>query len=522
MASISDLLHREIGGHGARALLEAAHFEPGSSVADLAAAPDSAIAAWADPATLRHALRARDAARQLVRGALLPPQHGTRGPLRAHSEEAALGLVAKPDAQNFSPSEELARGGLRSAFQIAGSLDYVFEESSRISSFNRAVGHDEARVLFTFEERCLASGAAWLIPRVSLDEARKDAPPAWNHGPRDRCDLIRSQLRDVARAPASSRARRTHSHLAKEAAVRLMLQSIVGSWRSTRAGLRAYGSFMQAAFPLFPHFPVSELAFQTWATQFSNPDTLGQYVTHVRMGSRLLGVPTRGIDDTASAILRGARKFRQVRSLPRVDGDTLDRVVDLAVADHDAISARLYIIAYSFMLRVQSELWPLQLDGRQGLAPDSTDWHSQVSFTDDSATITLRRRKNSLTISTITRPCICRLKRTKRCGVCALRAQCNRHRRKAHSPRQPLFQDCPGARSTFLLQTRCWEAGLRCSSWHSFRRGGATDILRSGGTVAFLMHSGGWRSSAFLRYLLRTDVETRCALELAAAEPDSD
>ena len=82
--------------------------------------------------------------------------------------------------------------------------------------------------------------------------------------------------------------------------------------------------------------------------------------------------------------------------------------------------ARVYTILFTFMLRAADELWPLQLDGRG--CPES---HSRVSFTADSATIHLEHRKNAPHGDSVSRKCVCALRRL--CGTCALKALARAH-----------------------------------------------------------------------------------------------
>jgi hypothetical protein len=72
------------------------------------------------------------------------------------------------------------------------------------------------------------------------------------------------------------------------------------------------------------------------------------------------------------------------------------------------------------------------------------------------------------------------------------------------------------------IQEACTKLGLPRPTWHSFRRGAAQDALRAGCTLAQVLQKGGWRSSSFLVYLTRKDVDDRAALELALADSDSD
>jgi hypothetical protein len=47
-------------------------------------------------------------------------------------------------------------------------------------------------------------------------------------------------------------------------------------------------------------------------------------------------------------------------------------------------------------------------------------------------------------------------------------------------------------------------------------------MLSSGGTVSQIIRAGGWKSSAFLAYLNRKDVDDRAALELIQADSDGE
>ena len=50
----------------------------------------------------------------------------------------------------------------------------------------------------------------------------------------------------------------------------------------------------------------------------------------------------------------------------------------------------------------------------------------------------------------------------------------------------------------------------------------ARDMLDGGSTLSQILVAGGWKSSAFLRYLIKHDVDAREAAEFALAESDSD
>ena len=86
---------------------------------------------------------------------------------------------------------------------------------------------------------------------------------------------------------------------------------------------------------------------------------------------------------------------------------------------------------------------------------------------------------------------------------------------------EPLFHDLQGhaARSAF---TRVAKACGLLPHWHAFRRGMASDMLAAGCKLHEVLAGGGWRSSAFLRYLHTQDLEDRLALEQAFIASDDE
>ena len=211
-----------------------------------------------------------------------------------------------------------------------------------------------------------------------------------------------------------------------------------------------------------------------------------------------------GLGRTFSLGLAPFPTHKDIRALGRV-----------ALREGYRTDARVYVILFDFMLRAADELWPLQRDGYR-----SPDAHSRVLLHRAGATIDLRHRKNCPHGDSVSRRCVCSVSRL--CGACALRALVEDSKRERRPPHHPLL----GARWAKSAQDRltefCLMAGLPRLTWHSFRRGGASHLLRSGSTVAQVLTAGGWRSAAVLRYLKSQDVDARAAFEVALEESDSD
>ena len=75
----------------------------------------------------------------------------------------------------------------------------------------------------------------------------------------------------------------------------------------------------------------------------------------------------------------------------------------------------------------------------------------------------------------------------------------------------------PEARLRSAFRKYCSDLQLR-AGWHAFRRGAASDMLRSGSSVGDILIAGSWRSGAFLRYLRRSELDTRAALDASHAD----
>ena len=380
---------------------------------------------------------------------------------------------------------------------------------------------------FSFSERRVASGHEELIPCVSLDETLRENVSRDPIPPLKRIKLTEASSRSHAPIVdgADPRARRHAQNLRMEASIRIQTASISRSWRGVQSGIASYARFMDGTLPQVRHFPVTLVSLRLWALHFDNGDTLRTYVSHLRFAHRVMNLPPIEAEDIAASIIRGARRDTVCRVKPRVSGPHLDATIRQSIREGDILAARAYAVAYSFLFRCQSQLFGIQIDGRGS----GTRHQSHLVVREGSAgglpavAVHLTSRKNSPKGAVVSRPCFCRRNlRSIRCGHCSLKAIVASHIRNGGSKRDPILSALMTSGASRRLRQRGAILGIERCSWHAFRRGAASDIMRSGGTVGFLMNQGGWRSGAFLRYFLAPDVEDRRALEVIAAGLDSD
>lgn len=441
----------------------------------------------------------------------------------------ALRLTSPTFAGSFVPNpvgmlgiEGLAAGRTDyTAERLAAVLESIFNERSWVTSMNNTAAPGEVPY-YTFVERCNASGVSHLVPAISIDRTAPGAAGrAWDEAPRKRIAILRRELQDGPVGDPPISAIRHQRLLSIEAGMLLQLQSIRASYNNTVSGLRAWGDFCNAVYPLSPHFPACDSSIMAFACIFRNPGTFSQYHHHIRKGEDLLRIVSVVSSRVVGALKRGLNAPHVARPMPRLHRADVRRLVAVAVDEEDYAAARLYVACYSFLFRVANECLPLQANGRAGISDSDTRWHSQVEVAGGVATVTLRSRKNSRSGAVLIRRCGCRSRPSLLCGACAMGAQVVAAVASGRGPSDPIFGSGPGV-SLAALQRRCLALGLPRCGWHAFRRGGAEDMVLDGQPLGFVLHAGGWRSAAFLRYITRENLATQAAYDALASMSDSD
>jgi hypothetical protein len=270
--------------------------------------------------------------------------------------------------------------------------------------------------------------------------------------------------------------------------------------------------FMSRNFPTVPHFPVQPLHLCAFAHTFRKASTLDKYIMHLRTMSRLLGFPTV-LPESIPPILRGMKKWHTPDRSSSLSSSQVLRLVKALLGKKMVPLARIIVIARHYMLRVEAELFPLQLDGRTE-TPGDFSWHSHVSLASKKATIFFRKRKADPNGAAISRDCVCGSQSPFLCGVCALRAQCRDHQESRLSPSVPIFFDFPPSRCLKELRDTAAPLGIHPVTWHGFRRGMTNDLVRGGTPVSRVARMGGWRSRVFVQYCKPGTIEAREHLDL--------
>ena len=410
-------------------------------------------------------------------------------------------------------------------------LHEVFNESRYIAKLNTTIpGSKPKDLVYTFTQRCRASKADHLLNLYNLDKSlASTSAPSWNRPPRENIDLARSHRRHRHNPEIGPihPAQRSHAYLAIENGIRRELSSIKKSWPSYGSAWRAWASFCDATFPTSPHFPADAMAIRAFAAHFRNPDTLKQYLGHLRYLHFLLSYDPSAFKAAEIRLVRGSL-VGHIRLLKgRITAIQTKAIVkQLLIDDHTSL-ARFVVIGRQWLMRIMNELYPLQIDGRSHLPQSSLEWHSMIQLSRDeqSVHITLRSRKNEAKGCTIARKCICQSQGALLCGVCSIKAMITEHQESGHAPSKSIFHAIDMKRAREIIRDTARKLNipeLQSFNWHFIRRGMATDMLRYGSSMAQILVAGGWRSNAFIRYLLQQDLDEKEAANICIDQSESE
>jgi hypothetical protein len=232
--------------------------------------------------------------------------------------------------------------------------------------------------------------------------------------------------------------------------------------------------------------------------------------------------------DPVTALIRGSLPQRPLKPVGALREKDSPKLILYLIDSGEHESARLVAVARSFMTRTFAELLPAQLDGRDGISPGSTAWHSQIHFSKKEGRseghLVLRSRKNSPFGAVISRPRFCSSTptvSTALCGHCALVTQISRSVSAGAQSHDSIWA-ISAARSSLIIQAACAALHLPLFGWHALRRGMALDLFEAGVPLEHILLSGGWRSTAPLRRFCRREPGFRVFLEASLAFSDSE
>ncbi|CAE7038795.1 unnamed protein product [Symbiodinium natans] len=340
---------------------------------------------------------------------------------------------------------------------------------------------------------------------ADLVKDSRDAPQA--------CEVAQVKGARGPRAAMRAWANQEASHslqLLDNRAQLLKLSSQQGSGPSLASGLKAWHSFAvsflgyDASATLPPKRPEDVLRF---VALFSSAGTAKNYVGYIAWACKFHALALAWRTEEVNLALQGLKKAE------RVAGQSLLKAVSLmtphllsqllrlcdGMVGFD-LDADLYLLAWQFLLRVQSEAVPVQCGeaSEQHLLPAGR--HSAL-WVDEQFTCHLRfkQRKHMPDGSYMTRPCTCTRGRVDELCIS------HRLKQRLHglTTGQQLFKWSPGQMlkrfRDMLTMLGVPDAGH--FGFKAFRAGKATALAKAGCPTHVIMQMGQWRSAAILRYV---------------------
>ena len=190
----------------------------------------------------------------------------------------------------------------------------------------------------------------------------------------------------------------------------------------------------------------------------------------------------------------------------------------LAMVEGDSPAAMLYLTAYTFMLRVNSEALPITV-GERPLEPLGENVNSCIGVVKDEIVLRLAKRKNKPHGSTIRRGCTCG-KGRRMCPVHVL----GKWLASQELGPKP-FAHFSADYARLELKRRVAAIGTSDAihyNLHDFRRGHAQDLVESGCGLQQILGAGEWMSPAFMRYLDTVKIDKEAAVQAHIEESDSE
>ena len=189
--------------------------------------------------------------------------------------------------------------------------------------------------------------------------------------------------------------------------------------------------------------------------------------------------------------------------------ETLERIMCNSIGSAVAIDfAMLYLVSYTFLLRVPSEALPIVWSGAKWPSVESTK--ASIVLADGRLGLQLARRKNKETPSTFWRACWCKTS-SATCPVHVLGRWFSRLPLRC----APFSKISSSAALARLREVLTILKGPEAAQYrtHDLRRGHADDMRRAGATLAEILAAGGWKSAAFRDYLDMHAVEEDAIFE---------
>ena len=233
---------------------------------------------------------------------------------------------------------------------------------------------------------------------------------------------------------------------------------------------------------------------------FRNANTYSNYLGYVKTGCLIVNADTSVFDHPAivrakkSVAKEGGAMSREKLWIRRKRVQDMLKLAD--IEPEYAVFAKLFLLAYVFLLRVPSEALPMVAAGAG--CPDDAQSVVSIDWERGQLTLKLKRRKNRQCGSCLVRTCWCK-ECPETCPVHVLGPWI-----AAAAPGAALFAGITPATAICTLRRMLADLDVKQAGLyrtHDLRRGHALDLQCSGAALWEILNAGEWTSPAFLKYL---------------------
>ena len=269
-----------------------------------------------------------------------------------------------------------------------------------------------------------------------------------------------------------------------------------GKLRTVVAALRLYTAYVTDVLQKCAMLPPVKDEVVAFSLAFRNAGTYSNYVSALRTACQIAKVSSGSL--YGPEIRRASAEIAK-RALPQapkkfLSCNIVSRLSKSALANGCKLESALYLLAYSFLLRVPSEALPIVIGSESDLRVKPKSVEPLLVVTESELVLRLAKRKNCKDVSTLRRTCLCKNSKSMCCFHVVGQLV------KELPVGTKLFDGLSRATALSNLRRRLTKVGVEnpeAYRLHDMRRGHAQDLVIRGASLSTILRAGGWKSSAF-------------------------
>jgi len=261
-------------------------------------------------------------------------------------------------------------------------------------------------------------------------------------------------------------------------------------------------------------FQITVNEFIRFLTIFRNGDSAQKYATAVKWMFSFCRREAKNLFSHPSVfqVIKGSRKLTEASGIKKkfiyLTPEQVSRMALSATESKDLGAAASFVLAFHFMSRVKDELIPIVFyEGIEWEKKNTEKNYIQLQADPPTIQLYLASRKNNPKGSKLKRGCVCKKNKFNiMCPVHIILKYVRETKITTSGRVFPFSYDSFTRKMKFFASVTQVEKYEALSS-KAFRRGAAIWMIQQRNPLANVLEAGGWRSSAFLHYILKDEVD---------------